>query len=82
MVGGKVVGIARRAGSTLVHVRETRGGGRSECSIRVEEKRRSNGHPVSIGLGDTIWWQGRDAMWTPKNGREEDVHIPRIGYSH
>lgn len=95
MVGGIVIGLARGDENTLVHVRDVgHGSGTDECSIRVVERRRDDGEPVTIGLGDSIWWQGRDAMWTPKAvkdagidpgvgcGKTWDIHLPRVGYSH
>jgi len=42
----------------------------------------------SISDGDSVWWQGRKAYWTPKNHKGEwikeasDIEIPRIGYSY
>jgi hypothetical protein len=37
-----------------------------------------------IDEGDSLWWQGRNAYWTPKSSidHREDVKIPRIGYSY
>ena len=34
-----------------------------------------------IEKGDMLWWQGREAYWTPKDRSRIDVIIPRIGYS-
>ncbi len=31
--------------------------------------------------GDSIWWQGREAMWTPADRSQIDVHFARYGYS-
>lgn len=90
MVGGRIIGLARGSESTLVHVRESTHSN-DECSIRVVEKRRDNGEPVVLGIGDQIWWQSRDAMWAPKEmdghshegcGMTWDIILPRIGYSH
>lgn len=36
---------------------------------------------LSISRGDSLWWQGSVAMWTPRDRSLEDVHIPRIGNS-
>ena len=89
MVGGKVIGLARKADSTLVHVQDEKYEN-DRCSIRVKEVRRDNGQPVTIQVGDDIWWQDRDAMWTPRGvdvdpgvgcGVDWDIHLPRIGYS-
>jgi hypothetical protein len=32
-----------------------------------------------IEFGDTVWWQGQYAYWTPANRSRFDVRIPRIG---
>lgn len=52
------------------------------CAIYVEDCDRAR----TISEGDSLWWQGPDAMWTPKNQHGEtigpvDVEIPRIGLS-
>ena len=46
------------------------------CAIRVKD-------PKEMKIGDSLWWQGNKAMWTPKpdDGRE-DVVLERVGYSH
>jgi hypothetical protein len=92
MVGGVVIGVARGPEDTLVHVQERTGRRPDSCSIRVVEKRRDNGEPIAIEVGDSIWWQGGDAMWTPKavaqsgddrgGGVRYDIRIPRVGFSH
>ncbi|TXH55024.1 MAG: hypothetical protein E6Q97_09745 [Desulfurellales bacterium] len=63
-----------------------------ECAIYVEKNETS----ARIQIGDGLWWQGRDAMWTPQENRgsqeerekrglkcgvDYDIRIPRIGYS-
>lgn len=35
-----------------------------------------------VARGDSIWWQGNIALWTPRTGTVQDVHIPRMGYSY
>ncbi len=60
------------------------------CAIYIEKNRTSE----LIEIGDSLWWQGRFAMWTPlrncvpEDGGEDlrcgidyDIEIPRIGYS-
>lgn len=32
-------------------------------------------------VGDSLWWQGRHAMWTPADKSRVDVKLPRIGFS-
>jgi hypothetical protein len=88
MVGGIVIGLARGDGDALVHVEDKR----DHCSIRLVERRRDDGSPVAIEVGDYVWWQARDAMWTPKSiphprpsdkcGKTWDIRLPRVGYSH
>lgn len=59
------------------------------CAIMVER----NAASEKIQVGDSIWWQGRVAMWTPRDSRGKykqddakggvhyDIQIPRVGYS-
>lgn len=86
MVGGKVIGIARSKESTLVRVED-----RSDtCSVRCIEKRIDNGECVEISIGDSFWWQCGKCMWTPKTyihgsgkcGKDFDIQLRKIGYSH
>ena len=92
MVGGKIVGLIRRpAGPTTVNVQDTRYSGRDFRAIDLREVRKDNGMPVELSLGDSIWWQGGDAMWTPgpmgrplpadRCSKDWDIHLPREGYS-
>ena len=88
MVGGEVVGLARGAESTLVHVQSNR----DTCSVRVREVKERTGEPVVIEVGDRIWWQAGHVYWTPrknhvhigprKGGVDYDIRLPKIGYSH
>lgn len=48
-----------------------------ECAIYVERTPESR----SISEGDSLWWQGGWAMWTPRNRAFEDRKLKRIGYS-
>jgi hypothetical protein len=57
----------------------------SKSAIYVERNAKSR----CIAPGDSVWWQGRFAMWTPssykqgtgKCGAHYDIQIRRIGYS-
>ena len=89
MVGGVIIGFVRHATHTLVHVQDPTYG--DTCSLQIQEQRRDDGSTVAINIGDMLWWQGLDAMWTPgwckvASGRgcgtEWDIHLPRLGYSH
>ncbi len=91
MVGGKIIGLVRRPdGLTTVNVQDTRYSN-DTTAIRVREQRKDNGQTVSLSIGDSIWWQGREAMWTPEPtprplppdecSKEWDIQLPREGYS-
>ena len=53
------------------------------CAIYVVK----NADSDKIEIGDSIWWQGGYAYWTPQNSNREkcgvdyDIKIPRIGFS-
>lgn len=49
----------------------------SECAVYVERTDAA----LLIEPGDSLWWQGRDAMWTPHAGGKSDRKLRRIGYS-
>ena len=90
MVGGDVIGIVRTAEHTLLNVRDRTYG--DQCAVRCRERRRDDNTPVHIEVGDKVWWQGIDVMWTPQTftgaasgpgcGRLWDIHLPKIGFSH
>ena len=83
-VGGQVIAVSIEPEKVWVNTREivykndqrTLG---DQCAIYVVR----NDNSLQIKQGDSLWWQGRSAYWTPKpdDGRE-DVAIKRIGYSH
>jgi hypothetical protein len=92
MVGGEIVGLARGAENTLVHVQDVVPYDRDFCSIRVTERRIDTNEPVELNIGDSIWWQSGNAMWTPKAmkghaqgegcGKTWDIALKKVGYSH
>jgi hypothetical protein len=49
----------------------------SECAAYIERTDAA----LLIEPGDSLWWQGRDAMWTPRAGGKPDRKLRRIGYS-
>lgn len=65
----RVIGLSRGRANTLVYAEDRKG--KRHC-VRVVERRRDTGEPVSIKVGDSIEWQGRDATLN-------DIRIPRIG---
>lgn len=71
MVGGKVIKVRRFPTSVVVFMQD----GNDFAGIRL----RPNNY--DIRRGDTLWWHGRHAYWTPKHRRLEDVQIERIGYT-
>ncbi len=83
MVGGIVIEAAERDGKIFVDCRDRQYS--DTCAIWVEK----NDDSVLIRIGDTVWWQGDWAMWTPcglefigvRQGVDFDIRIPRIGYS-
>lgn len=74
-VGGRVVEVIVLQDRVWVNTREPSSG--DECAIYVERTAKSR----SISEGDSLWWQGRHAMWTPKNRAFFDMELERIGYS-
>jgi len=78
MVGGTVGGIRVLEDRIWVNCWDKPYKHIEECAIYVER----NADSEQIKIGDSLWWQGRFALWTPRpeDGRH-DVEIPRIGYS-
>jgi hypothetical protein len=76
MVGGKVIEVIQMDGRVWIDVRDTVHP-TDTCAIYVE--RTPDAERVMIG--DSLWWQGREAYWTPQTREYEDKAIPRIGYS-
>lgn len=103
MVGGKVKSVLDCGSRVWINCRSTTCYRRKppgclgencphdECTIYVER----NDNSLKIKAGDTVWWQGRNAMWTPSEnayhhdddeprggaGTRFDIEIPRLGYS-
>lgn len=97
MVGGTVIEVADQPGRPdvlFVDCADKPRGRRvaDTCAINVER----NANSERIEIGDSVWWQGGWAMWTPKDNRcamdeaerrglkcgvDFDIKIPRVGYS-
>lgn len=76
MIGGRVLSVYRFKDRFSVVVRGTGSEVNDVLAIDLDLS------APEIKYGDGIWWQSDIALWTPKNGSVEDVHIPRIGYSY
>lgn len=59
MVGGTVVETIELPDRIWVNCEEDNS--TSQCAIYVEKNAKSR----CIAPGDSVWWQGEDAMWTP-----------------
>lgn len=93
MIGGVVIEVACVPGRDDVLFvdcaeRQNRKAKVQTCAILVER----NVSSEKIQVGDSLWWQGQWAMWTPQENRGKpdgdvkcgvdfDVRIPRVGYS-
>jgi hypothetical protein len=78
-VGGRVIEvIAVSADKVWVNTDDAPTGYRpNPCAVYV--------HPAGqdIQVGDSLWWQGREAYWTPQ-GRPfgvSDISLEKIGFS-
>lgn len=74
-VGGVVVEAIRLPDRWWINTRETVTN--RECAIYVEHFESDEW----LLAGDSLWWQGGRAYWTPQTRERQDVQIPRIGYS-
>jgi hypothetical protein len=74
-VGGKVVETIVLDDRVWVNTREPQSG--DLCAIYVERTPESR----TMGEGDSLWWHGAHAYWTPTNRAFEDRKLKRIGFS-
>lgn len=72
-VGGKVIETIVLDDKVWVNTLDKR----DECAIYVERTPEAR----TIGEGDSLWWQGDWAFWTPTNRAFEDHRIKRVGFS-
>jgi len=86
MIGGIVIETVIQPKRIWVNTVESSERCNSKCAIYVERNDKSE----RIRPGDSLWWQGGSAMWTPyenkskpnlKGGVDYDIRIPRIGFS-
>lgn len=89
MIGGMVIevidNVMGRPDVIWVNVMDTQPPKRKRfdmCAIYVDKNETS----LQIRAGDSIWWQGNIALWTPRKVKESgdgeyDIHIPRVGFS-
>ncbi len=88
-VGGRVA-YTRDLGPTVeIATWEQNSPHQNFTAIQVEKNLLIKRH---MSPGDTVWWQGRKAFWTPRDRRlpdgdgvwhlAEDVELARVGYSY
>lgn len=66
MVGGEVIEVLRQPDRVWVNCQEVLSRGAvTKCAIYVERTEVSE----RIRVGDQLWWQGRNALWTPQEVR-------------
>lgn len=76
MVGGKVREIVEQENRIWLDVQDVIYP-KDFCALYIERNKDSE----QIQIGDSVWWQGKFLLWTPKDGSREDVEIPRLSYS-
>lgn len=78
-VGGRVVETIVLPDKVWVNTRD--GSERRTCAIYVERTAESR----TISEGDSVWWQGGTAFWTPRSLGDDppfsDKKLRRIGFS-
>jgi hypothetical protein len=79
MVGGKIIEICREDGKIRLWCVGTGCEQYDELAVYVRAI------PPEAAAGDSLWWQGKNAYWTPKDHnndpRKIDVALERISYS-
>lgn len=84
MIGGTVIETVDAGDRIWINCQIKTSGITHECAINVERDAKA----LTVADGDTVWWQGKEAMWTPKgfhpngkSGIDFDIRLKRIGYS-
>lgn len=76
MVGGLVREILVLEDRVWINCIE-KGKSSSECAIEVQR----NAAAECIEYGDSVWWQGKNAYWTPARKSFTDYRLELIGFS-
>lgn len=76
MVGGVIEAVTPRGNAWRIVVIDKREGGTDWASVTIERSPHYYPRP-----GDSLWWQGRYAYWTPADKSQQDVRLERIGYA-
>lgn len=76
-VGGKVVETIVLGDRVWIATREPEYPLDEPTAIYVERTAEAR----TISEGDSVWWHGVNAYWTPRNRAFEDRPLRRIGYS-
>lgn len=77
MVGGKVEETIKLEDKVWVNCRGTGIERKETCAVYVER----NADAEAIKPGDSFWWQGGNAYWTPADRSRVEVKIERRSYS-
>jgi hypothetical protein len=88
MVGGKIVEV-NDCGELLEVVCADRTYPKERCAVKIKKGK----HWKALRPGDSFWWQGSRAMWTPQEnavsdkpgqvcGKDYDIVFRRVGYSY
>lgn len=77
MVGGKVIETIDTGERVWINCRGSGSEHRNECAIYVERTAEAR----AVSVGDSIWWQGRSAFWTPRGAPFADRQLHRLGGS-
>lgn len=80
MIGGTVIETIVLPDKVWVNCEDDHNSDR--CAIYVKNTAKSR----TISNGDTVWWQGGWALWTPRDSHgkaigKADIRIERVGFS-
>lgn len=76
MIGGRVIETVTLEDKIWLNVRD-RTYPKDTCALYLAR----NADSEAIMVGDSIWWQGGFAFWTPASREVADRRIPRASYS-